>query len=172
MAKMPHGPVWRSQRMSAATRATGARLSPFDVRISGGLVSVILGAAGEVHRSNERNRIIEALTGASEGLRVSEIMALAEFSSRGAVDVLLGKMVKAGEIERFGRGLYRFPSGAGKIGEKERSPSQNTDLIVENNNLTNLINLTSDLSYQPATIGQTGPPRFKDSNEVEGAREL
>jgi hypothetical protein len=87
----------------------------------------ILGAAGEVHRSNERGRIIEALTGASEGLGVREIMALAEFRSRGAMDVLLSKMVKTGEIERCGRGSYKLPptqrSEAGKIGEKERMAS-------------------------------------------------
>jgi hypothetical protein len=133
----------------------------------------ILGAAGEVHRSNERSRIIEALTGASEGLRVREIMALAEFRSRGAVDVLLSKMVKAGEIERSGRGSYRLPSSqssdAGKIGEKERSLSQSTDLIAENSNLTNLTNLTRDLC-QRASIGQRRPPQ--DSNEVEDAPEL
>jgi hypothetical protein len=136
----------------------------------------ILGAAREVHRSNERSRIIEALTGASDGLRVTEIKALAEFSRRGAVDVLLSKMVRAGEIERSGRGLYRLPSSqssdAGKIGEKERSPSQSTDLIEENSNLTNLTNLTGDLSCQPATMGQKCPPRFKDANEVDDAREL
>ena len=127
----------------------------------------ILGAAGEVHRSNERSRIIEALTGASDGLRVTEIKALAEFSGRGAVDVMLSKMVKAGEIERLGRGLYGLPSDVGKIDEKERSLSQNTDLIVENINLTNLTNLTGDLSCQPATMGQKRPPRFKDANDVE-----
>jgi Transcriptional regulator, AbiEi antitoxin len=114
----------------------------------------ILGAAGEVHRSNERNRIIEALTGASDGLRVTEIKALAEFSRRGALDVLLSKMVKAGEIERLGRGLYGLPSDAGKIGENERSLSQNTDLVAENSNLTILTNLTGDPSCQPATMGQ------------------
>jgi hypothetical protein len=131
----------------------------------------ILGAAGEVHRSNERSRIIEALTGASDGLRVTEIKALAEFSRRGAVDVLLSKMVKAGEIERLGRGLYGLPSDAGKIGEKERSLSQDADLIAENSNLTNLTNLSGDLSCQPATMGKERPPRSKDSNEVEDVRE-
>jgi AAA domain len=136
----------------------------------------ILGAAGEVHRSNERSRIIQALTGASEGLGVKDIMALGEFSSRGAVDVLLCKMAKAGEIERSSRGFYRLPSSqssdAGKIGEKERLPSQGADLIAENSNLTNLINLTGELGCKPATIGrQKRPPRFKDA-EVDDAREL
>ena len=70
----------------------------------------VLGAAAEVHRSNERGRIVAALTGVTDGLGVKEIMTLGEFRSRGAVDVLLGKMVKDGEVERVGRGLYRLPS--------------------------------------------------------------
>ncbi len=100
-------------------------------------------------------------------------MALAEFRSRGAVDVLLSKMVKAGEIERSSRGSYRLPSSqssdAGKIGEKERSLSRSTDLIAENSNLTDLINLTGDLSCQRATIG-TEPTASKTCNGVEDAR--
>jgi hypothetical protein len=135
----------------------------------------ILGAAGEVHRSNERRRIIEALTGASEGLGVREIMSLAELRSRGAVDVLLSKMAKAGEIERSGRGSYRLPSphssDTSKIGEKERLLSQDTDLQVEKNNLTDLTNLTGDLSRQRPTIGLKHPPRFKGSSNAEVAPE-
>jgi hypothetical protein len=100
-------------------------------------------------------------------------MALAEFRSRGAIDVLLSKMVKAAEIERSGRGSYRLPSSqssdAGKIGQIERSPSHNTDLIAEKSNLTNLTNLTGDLNCQPGTNAR---PASKDANEVDDAREL
>lgn len=110
----------------------------------------ILGAAREVQRSNERSRVIEALTGASDGMSVKHIMAHAEFTSRGAVDVLLSKMVAAREIERSGRGYYKLPSSqssdAGKIGEKEGSTSQTADLATENDDLTNLTNPTGDLS--------------------------
>jgi hypothetical protein len=76
----------------------------------------ILGTAGEVHRSNERSRIIEVLTGASEGLRVTEITALAEFRSRGAVDVLLSKMVTRGRLGYVSLGRYpvaRYPENEG-----------------------------------------------------------
>ncbi len=83
----------------------------------------ILGEAGKIHRSSERNRIINALTDAPDGLTVREIMALGEFSTRGPVDVLLSKMVKAGEIERARRGAYRLPdpnsSDTSKVGKKE-----------------------------------------------------
>jgi hypothetical protein len=69
----------------------------------------ILGSAAEVHRSNERSRIASALTGATHGLGVKEIMSIAEFGSRSAVDMLLCRMVKDGEVERLGRGLYKLP---------------------------------------------------------------
>jgi hypothetical protein len=134
----------------------------------------ILGAASEVRRSNERSRVMEALTGAPGGLNVREILHLAEFSSRGAVDVLLSKMVKAGEIERSGRGSYRLPScqsaDAGKIGEKERLGSQATKLIAENSNLTNLID---DLGCELGDIemGSNARPASKP-NKVEDCREL
>jgi hypothetical protein len=70
----------------------------------------ILGSAAEVHRSNERSRIASALTDAADGLGVKEIMSIAEFDSRSAVDMLLCRMVKDGEVERLGRGLYKLPS--------------------------------------------------------------
>jgi hypothetical protein len=69
----------------------------------------ILGSAAEVHRSNERSRIVLALTGAEGGLAVKEIMSIAEFRNRSAVDMLLCRMVKDGEVERLGRGLYKLP---------------------------------------------------------------
>jgi AAA domain len=70
----------------------------------------ILGSAAEVPRSNERNRIISALTGAEAGLAIKEIMSLAELGSRSAVDMLLCRMVKDGEVERLGLGLYKLPN--------------------------------------------------------------
>jgi predicted transcriptional regulator of viral defense system len=43
-------------------------------------------------------------------IRITEIMSIAEFGSRSAVDMLLCRMVKDGEIDRLGRGLYKLPS--------------------------------------------------------------
>ena len=70
----------------------------------------ILGSAAEVHRSDERSRIVSALTGAEQGLAIKDIMSLGEFDSRGAVDMLLCRMVKDGDLERIDRGLYKLPN--------------------------------------------------------------
>ena len=66
----------------------------------------ILGAASEVLRSNERARIIFALRAAGKPLSVREIMIDAEMQSRNAMDILLGKMARDGEIRRVERGRY------------------------------------------------------------------
>jgi hypothetical protein len=70
----------------------------------------ILGAAADVHRSNERARVIGALREAGQALKVAEIMIEAELVSRNAADLLLGKMVKDGEIVRIKTGVYGLPS--------------------------------------------------------------
>jgi hypothetical protein len=84
-------------------------------------------------------------------------MVLAEFGSRGAVDVLLSKMFKVGEVERSGRGYYKLPNSKpaepGKIGEKGRLATDDVVLIVEKSNLTDLTNLTGELSAGSRTDG-------------------
>ena len=66
----------------------------------------ILGAAADVLQSNERAKIIAALTSAGQALTIKEIMADAETSNRNATDILLGKMVREGQIVRVGRSRY------------------------------------------------------------------
>ena len=44
-------------------------------------------------------------------------MIEAELTNRNAVDILLHKMAKAGEVEKAGRGVYVYP---GNNGKKER----------------------------------------------------
>jgi hypothetical protein len=56
--------------------------------------------------SNARQEIISALKGAGHAMSISQIMAAVERTDRNAVDQLLHKMRKAGEIEVAGRGLY------------------------------------------------------------------
>jgi hypothetical protein len=70
---------------------------------------VILGEAAEVLRSNERARVLTTLKGEPEGLSVAEIAARASLASRNAADVILGRMTRDGEVERFKRGRYRLP---------------------------------------------------------------
>jgi hypothetical protein len=91
----------------------------------------ILGAAAEVQRSAERTRVIEALRAAGQPLSVKEIMIDTELGNRNALDILLGRMAKDGEIERVGRGRYGLPSSRGN-GQKERFSSQGTDIASKN----------------------------------------
>jgi len=103
----------------------------------------ILGAASEVHRSNERARVIAALKTAGQPLTTREIMDDAEMRNRNATDILLGKMVRDGEILRVGRGRYSLSSeNTGQNGQKERSGIEAADSIDKKANLSDL----SDLS--------------------------
>jgi hypothetical protein len=103
----------------------------------------LLGPAAEAHRSHERERIAEILTATGgEPLSVKEIMLAAGIRNRNAADIMLWKMVAAGEIERAGRGRYTLPKDGGKIGQKETKDGQPSENNVESGNLSNL----SDLS--------------------------
>jgi hypothetical protein len=103
----------------------------------------ILGAAAEVHRSNERARVVAGLQEAGEPLSVNEIMAAAQLRSRNAADLLLGKMARDGEIKRIGRGRYSIPPTTGQIGQTERFVAQSLDTCRENSNLSNLSDLSA-----------------------------
>ncbi|MGB6938461.1 MAG: AAA family ATPase, partial [Xanthobacteraceae bacterium] len=113
----------------------------------------ILGAAADVHMSQERGAVIAALAGAgADGLAVSEIMAATGSNSRGAIDTLLFKMKEAGEVTRLKRGVYALAKDAGKIGQKERNGHQVPENIEEVDDLSNLTDLTGD--QRPAPTGQ------------------
>lgn len=68
-----------------------------------------LGRAGDVHRSNERALILDALKEATEPLTPGDIAIEAQMK-RGNVDRLLSKMVKAGEVLKAKRGKYVHPA--------------------------------------------------------------
>jgi hypothetical protein len=78
----------------------------------------ILGQAADVHRSEQRGRVLVALEGANEGLSTTEIVGRANLASRAAADVLLSNMANDGEIERVERGIYGLPGT--KIAKKDR----------------------------------------------------
>ncbi|MCJ2099365.1 AAA family ATPase [Methylobacterium sp. E-046] len=83
----------------------------------------MLGAAADVRRSDERNLILDALRQSSEPMSPKDIMLAAGLESRNALDVTLYRMMKAGEIEKAGRGSY-YLSGVHnpcKIGKNVRS---------------------------------------------------
>jgi hypothetical protein len=79
---------------------------------------VIIGEAEEVRRSDERSRVVAVLREAEQPVSAKDIQAGADLKNRNAADLLLSKMVRDGDIERTGRGLYAMP---GQIGQKERS---------------------------------------------------
>ena len=99
----------------------------------------VLGPAADVHRSDERSRILEVLAGtAGESLPVTYIMSAAGIRSRNAADIMLGRMVAAGEIARAGRGRYALPEDDGKIGQKDRNDAHPADDEPETGNLSDL----------------------------------
>jgi hypothetical protein len=110
----------------------------------------ILGAASEVHRSNERARVVAALKTAGQPLTTREIMDDAEMRNRNATDILLGKMVKDGEILRVGRGRYSLSSeNSGQNGQKERLSKEVTDSIDKITDLSDLSDLSATLVSGP-----------------------
>ena len=100
--------------------------------------------------SSERRQIIDALTGFKpanemDGMSVAEIMAATERTDRNAVDQILFKMARDGDIRRVKRGVYALPQDAGKIDKKERNGAHLTDLVKKTDNLSDLTDLTAGL---------------------------
>lgn len=78
------------------------------LKFDGGKWSV-LGNVEDVKRSDQRQKIIEALTTAGKPIGPAEIAAATGMTSTN-VRYLLGRMVKAGEAEKSEVGLYVLPS--------------------------------------------------------------
>jgi hypothetical protein len=119
----------------------------------------ILGAAAEVHQSAERKRVLEAL---SRGpLQAKEIQIAAELRSRNATDVLLGKMVRDGQIVRLEKGRYALPqTDSGQIGQTDRLDKQPTVLIGQSALSVHLSDLTG--GRQIAQIASPDYPEMPD----------
>lgn len=73
-----------------------------------GGIWTMTGDASDVRRTTERNAILTALTDATEAMSPQEIASAADMK-RNNVDRLLGKMAKAGEVVKAGRGRYISP---------------------------------------------------------------
>jgi AAA domain len=65
----------------------------------------ILGAAADIHQSDQRKKIIAVLIDSSEPMRIGELAA-ATGMTRNPLELLLGRMVKDGLIKRTGVGRY------------------------------------------------------------------
>jgi hypothetical protein len=89
---------------------------------------ITLGAAVDVLVSDERSRIITALESASEQMAPKELMLATGSTNRNAMDLMLLKMVKEGQITRLSRGKY---VSCGKIGKKDAAAVQGVDEASE-----------------------------------------
>lgn len=70
----------------------------------------LLGDAAAVHTSSERSAVIEALRVAdAAGMHILEVMAATGRRDRNALDQLLYKMHRDGELVRVKRGVYSLP---------------------------------------------------------------
>jgi AAA domain len=112
---------------------TALKFDPADCRW------VALGDASEVFVSDERSRIQAALDNAPEPMSPKELMLATGIKKRNALDILLHKMVRNGQIGKAGHGKY---VNSGKIGKKDPAGEQTPD---EANKISASANL-SDLS--------------------------
>ena len=112
----------------------------------------LLGLAADVHQSDERAQILAALAETREPLTPKEIMVATGRIDRNAVDQLLFRMVKAGDLAKPKRGKYALPS---KIDKKGSSDPQVTGIAKQNTDLTHLTNLT-DANHASAISPEPG----------------
>jgi len=135
----------------------------------------IVGGAEEAFRSRERNGILAALQEAGRdqdgkpvAMSVSQLMAATERTDRNAIDQMLYKMRKTGEVEIAGRGLYSLPFlfKPGKIGKKGPSEAAPEPQFIDNSSVSETTNLT-DESYRNLTGTEGGkiPVRLDDSSK-------
>jgi len=95
----------------------------------------ILGDASEVHRSNERGRILAALAETSDALTPQDIVAATGMTPTN-VWQMMHRMATDGEVVKVGRGKYRHPdrpeistplSGRSVSQEAEKKPQSQDD---------------------------------------------
>ncbi|GAC1550103.1 MAG: hypothetical protein NVS2B5_05740 [Beijerinckiaceae bacterium] len=86
----------------------------------------ITGKAEDVHRSDERSTILAALREAAEALTTREITDLCGMNYE-AGRKMLTRMVRSGEIERTGRGLFKMPPFAPLSQESQHPNAEEND---------------------------------------------
>lgn len=88
----------------------------------------VQGRADDVRRTDERGGVLEALQDADEPMSPGEI-AIATGQGRNAIDQLLYKMGKAGEVLKAGRGRYVHPDRTDLITIRPSTPHKNDKKI-------------------------------------------
>lgn len=87
-----------------------------------------LGKAADVRRTGERAEILSVLTEATEPMNPRDL-SIACDAPRNAIDQLLYKMAKAGEVLKIGRGLYVHPDRGDLIPSPPPTPDKNDKKI-------------------------------------------
>ncbi len=142
----------------------------------------ILGDATEVRRSNERRRICEVLAASSAPMSPTDIAADAGMKVPN-VKVLLGKMVKAGEVWRPKHGVYALvdlaSSAPAEPEGNRRVTAVSNRSTAEGNHDTADDHHTSGNDYLVTPAGQTTANSLKSNNTspeksvtVEGNRKV
>jgi hypothetical protein len=128
----------------------------------------ILGIAADIHRSAERQRVIDALKKNGQ-LQAKNIQLMAELRNRNATDMLLGKMLRDGEIVRLDKGKYGLPeTDAGQIrrgdsfeGRTDRTDGQTGTQASDLQNETETTVLSDGLSES-----LSDPPRQEHPSDL------
>jgi AAA domain len=115
---------------------------------------VALGDATDVFVSDERARILAALDSASEPMSPTELMLATGIKKRNAIDILLHKMVRDGQIGKAGHGKY---VNSGKVGKKDPAGDQASDEANEIAASANLSNLSGKEDRGDAANERTTP---------------
>ncbi len=98
------------------------------------------GDAAEVFVSDERARILVALEKATGALSPAQLMFATGIKNRNAIDILLSRMVREGQIEKPSRGKYL---SRGKIGKKDSEATEEVETNTKSPCTTNLSDLSN-----------------------------
>jgi hypothetical protein len=140
----------------------------------------LVGDAGEVFRSKERQTVLAALRSAAEAMSIPDIMAATERTDRNATKVLLHKMRTAGEVVST-KGRYSLVpenplSGGNRVNRADSEPAATPQTIDDageispDGRLPQAVNgrLTVNDAVTEAVTAEE-QPKCLDSNENNGS---
>jgi hypothetical protein len=128
----------------------------------------LLGDAAEVHVSSQRAKIIAALKEAGLAMTISALIETTGMK-RNALDVLLGRMAKEGEIQRIRKGLYAHldyispsddpppanPPNKTKNGKSKRGTPRQTVASVRSSKVLTVLETEAPSAQTQGTTGKT-----------------
>jgi hypothetical protein len=139
----------------------------------------ILGAAADIHQSDQRKKIIAALVENGVPMRISELMATT-WMKRNPLELLLGKMVKERSIKRIGVGLYahkdynpppephgksvRSVSPSGQISDR----GQPTDGVQKSADICSSVRSVREFTSKPNAPGSVAEHVKSETDQTDG----